>query len=536
MHLQIHNYRGISHGAISLHPKITLIAGTNGSGKSSIAQALGCLLTGSTLPVIGVLKKSAHTFLHNGAETGSATLNGYTITWPDCKLSGISTHISSQYAAGRCPPVDMEPAEWCQYLDAHPTREDVNNDELWERLERHQFNWDAVRDQYNAEGQQLKGRWRQLTGQNYGSEQSPKWRPANLDATGKTEQDLRDGLAEAERLYEQAIKQAAVTEHETAELKKLAADRANAIAALTTKQTAMNIAKAEWKDAEELTKSFETPQNAAITYECPKCNILLSLSNDALHVHDGKRPSRKQVRDALAKLDDHVGKVKQLYADYEARLQDYRDAMAYADSCTRAAKTLEAGITHDSPYIDPVPAKRLVTVLTEALTAHTVYEQAKQLLRDIQRNATIQQILSPDGLRKQVLTRKLAEFNRKLLDASTVAEWLPVSITDDLNIRYGDREYRLLSLSEQYRVNAILQVTLANIDNSAVLVLDAADILDASGRNGLISLLLSAGKPAVVMMTFTSHDQAPDLAELGIGITYWVESSTVRELKTEAVA
>jgi energy-coupling factor transporter ATP-binding protein EcfA2 len=525
MNLTISNYRGISRGDIVLHPKLTLIAGTNGSGKSSIAQALGCLLTGSTMPVIGVLKKHINQVLHNGSESAFATLNGYTITWPDCKLSGVSTHTSSQYAAGRCPPVDMEPNEWAQYLNASPTEGDLKNElpddyeSVWKRIS--STSWNDAQAHYETEGQQLKGQWRQLTGQTYGSVQSPKWRPENLDTSGN---DLVDGLAEAERLYELAIAAKALSQAESQELKRLSNDVPAATAKLVTLQTEMNERKAEWQDAQDdLKRTAPTPSGPA-TWECPKCAAVLCLANDQLHVHDGKKPSRQQVRDALLQRDTVIARVNDLYKQYEDSLDAYREAMAYADRCTKASKSSHVVTQGD----DPAAAKKLVDILRSGIEAQKKWNEAQDLLAKIQRNATIQNVLSPEGLRKQVLKRSLTTINDALLKTSQAASWDTVSIGDNLDVRYGSRVYTLLSLSEMYRVNVTLQVVLAKIDHSSVLVIDAADILDADGRNGLISMLLTEGIPSVVTMTFGKKEDVPAIS--AFGRSYWVDGNTVQAL------
>ena len=46
MHLTVENYRGIKSASITLNPKVTLIAGCVGAGKTSVIEALQCLVTG----------------------------------------------------------------------------------------------------------------------------------------------------------------------------------------------------------------------------------------------------------------------------------------------------------------------------------------------------------------------------------------------------------------------------------------------------------------------------------------------------------
>ena len=53
----------------------------------------------------------------------------------------------------------------------------------------------------------------------------------------------------------------------------------------------------------------------------------------------------------------------------------------------------------------------------------------------------------------------------------------------------GDRPVALCSESERWRAQAALQLTLAAMTDSKVVVLDRADLLDASNRQGLVRAL-----------------------------------------------
>ena len=99
--------------------------------------------------------------------------------------------------------------------------------------------------------------------------------------------------------------------------------------------------------------------------------------------------------------------------------------------------------------------------------------------------------------------------------------------------------YPLLSKSEQYRVRAVFQVAMAIIDGSDLVVLDEADILDGPTRSGLFKMLDAAtqeGLAALVCMTLSRRDQAPDLAAIGLGRSYWLEAGVAEPIGQEAQA
>ena len=92
---------------------------------------------------------------------------------------------------------------------------------------------------------------------------------------------------------------------------------------------------------------------------------------------------------------------------------------------------------------------------------------------------------------------------------------------------YGGTIYLLLSESAKFRVRVVLQIAMAMMDRSQVLVIDAADILDKGGRNGLFKAVKTAGLPVMISMTFDGQELMPDLGKAGIGRSYWIEGGVV---------
>jgi hypothetical protein len=93
-----------------------------------------------------------------------------------------------------------------------------------------------------------------------------------------------------------------------------------------------------------------------------------------------------------------------------------------------------------------------------------------------------------------------------------------------------------LATSEQYRVRAVLQVAMAHLDKSAMVVLDAADVLDGTSRSGLFAMLEESQLPAIVCMTLTKREQMPDLETAGFGMSYWLDSGVAQTLHPPAEA
>jgi hypothetical protein len=150
----------------------------------------------------------------------------------------------------------------------------------------------------------------------------------------------------------------------------------------------------------------------------------------------------------------------------------------------------------------------------------------------VARNQKVVDILSPEGLRRQKLAKALSAFNKdRMAPLCTSAGFEMVSVDEDLEVLYGSRPYFLLSASEQYRVRAVLQLAIAALDGSPVVILDGADMLDQEGREGLFGMLAEQqDRGFLVGMTMDEATQAPNLKEAGMGTTYWVDGGIAKEV------
>ena len=149
---------------------------------------------------------------------------------------------------------------------------------------------------------------------------------------------------------------------------------------------------------------------------------------------------------------------------------------------------------------------------------------------DLVKNGKLLLVLAPDGLRKRKLADKLEAFNIRLMDLSTVSGWQQVFIDENLDCNYGSRPLWAASKSGQWRARAIIQVAMAQMDGSAAVILDEADMLDTQGRNGLFKMLGSSELLALVCMTFSSRDKVPNLRLAQLGVSYWIENGVADEL------
>jgi hypothetical protein len=245
------------------------------------------------------------------------------------------------------------------------------------------------------------------------------------------------------------------------------------------------------------------------------------------------RELRKR-RHALADAD---GALSNRTGEREQARQLLAAARAALDGARAARARLETVSAAPAAEIDVATAKAALDLAQRRLRAWRQKHQADELRSEIGGNELVLQILAPDGLRATKLARVLEMFNSNLLaPLSDAAEWKRIVIDAQMTIAYGGRPYALLSTSEQYRVRAILQVAMAQLDDSAMVVLDAADVLDAPTRGGLVAMIEEAGLPALICLTLSRREQLPDLAAAGIGASMWLDDGVAQPLHEPAEA
>lgn len=201
---------------------------------------------------------------------------------------------------------------------------------------------------------------------------------------------------------------------------------------------------------------------------------------------------------------------------------------------------IASGVSPPAAGADDRIVQAAATVLdraTRRLAAWRQKRQADEIQQKIAGNDLVLGILAPDGLRAAKLARVIELFNiAQLGRLSLAAGWNQVAIDAEMTVTYGGRPYPLLSTSEQYRTRAVLQVAMAHLDGSAMVVIDAADVLDGTSRSGLFAMLEESGLLAIVCMTLTRREQVPDLETAGFGVSYWLDSGVAQTLNPRAEA
>lgn len=579
MQLKINNFRGISTAEINLN-SIALIAGPNEAGKTSAAQAAAAALTGEPVPIKGVLKSQAGLLVRSGTAAGSIELStpqGVTrIAYPSAKVSteGQPPHASI-FAAGIQSIVNLDDKErvkvLTEYLKATPTRADLDaalklpkdaTDKIWERIQ--SLGWDGCLKYYETQRATLKGQWLEVTGEQYGAKKAASWLPKDWEhgLESNSEANLQALVTDARDHLEAALKTDAVDDAERARLQGLAdllpgrkIDLLAAEGATVDPALARQLEECQGyiaditgkRDAlhQELNALPKPDQSTGMP--CPHCDTVLQVSGKSLVIAAVLSEDEIITRqDAITAMQEKIGHVTSAINEHMAAAGRLRAQIQEAETARTAKITECKRLTQESiqaatQVMASAPATAAGTVSVDdcrntlaraekTLAAFRAKSKADNRHTSIQTMENLITKIAPDGLRGEVLAKALAGFNSSLEIFTAAAGWRPVTLEPDFLSCYGGTPYLLLSESAKFRVRVVLQIGLAMIDGSQALVIDAADILDKSGRNGLFKAVAAAGLPTLISMTMDAMENVPNLGKAGMGASYWLDGAVANSI------
>jgi len=549
MKIEIKNYRGIATANLEL-ANIALVCGPNGAGKSSIAEAVAAACTRNPSPIQGLRKKDASMLLKDGEKRGQCVVSdetgSVTINWPGGTVT--ATEVAPQctaMAAGLESLLDMTPVNRAEhlihYMKALPTEADLQDalapadvSAVWSVIQ--SDGWDKAHDRAKERGAKMKGAWEQITGDNYGGTRAASWEhPALERYAGVTLGELQTASSEARAALEAAQANRGTAQQVLDGLKEKV--RIAKEAEPFIKQMKVEIADTAIAavNAKEALDALPHPETAEAMAECPHCKghlVVVTRTSVRKPAEGGVDEATNAARsEAIAVAQAKLDELSQYGRELDQGVAVYVSQQAAG---TKAAADLARQPSGTATSEDVVRAQQAVQAadsdLAQFTAAHDAQERATAMQANIQANLLIIEQLAPQGLRQRVLDRKMVEFNAMLTRMCKTAGWPAVVVDDDLSVTFGGRPTMLCSKGEQYRVRAILQLAVADLDGSELAILDGADILDRFGRNGLFKMLASAKIKALVCMTIDGRDKVPNIKSAGLGQAYWIDQAELQEV------
>lgn len=510
--LYIQNLLGIVSADLQLDTPVTVLAGANGAGKSSLRDAIALALTADLGRVHQ--KKDAPQLIHDGAESAVVELidsdgDSYAVT-----ISAKGKITDSQKGRETDPVFAyVLDAQRFARLDEKERRAflfglmDLKTDGKAitarllakgcdpKKVERIapmlRSGFEAAHKDAKGKATEAKGAWRQLTGEAYGSEKAKTWQAGVPKINAEHLPTLQTELKHADAAlatWNQTIGNLTATKTRRVTLAaKLPAldERAGLLARHRTKLAT----------DEQVLKDLEADiaRTAAAAGAGPRVGLVHKLADhmDLMLDHgermgwfsdNGDRDVQQMARALVEAYEDEHGKLDATTGDPEAaaRLPALRQAHATTTSAiandrrdidaAMAAAAEAASIREElkepfdlkqlddaNAHVADIQAKRAATqqqldtqaaLKREADAAVAKTKEAAQHHADVQAWDAIGDALAPDGIPGEILGEALGPINDRLSQSALDTEWPRVEITADMQIRTGLHERPYSLLSE----------------------------------------------------------------------------------------
>jgi len=551
MMMKIRNFRRIREINMDVGG-IMLVAGHNEQGKSSLIQAFAACLMQEPMVMSGLHKKDAKMLINGGKRAvvslGDKDKVGVSVTWPDCQVGVTGNPFkASHIATGMTKFTRMSVKErsdlLIETLSVMPSERDFKMDIadsarnaniavdaawlnlVWEEVQEHGY--DIVSQRRADHARDLKREWTGVTSEVWGHLKAEKWLTENADKElSKTDiEALRQSIAFKKTRLVAREKRRWLAEHTKEEMEERFALHSIA----TTELLALNKKLHDDRAALQLMRDKHAALKSDMALagaSCPHCE-------KPLYVREGK----------ILRLDQSY--------DVEALAKEAEELIAQGKKLSKAIEVLEKDIATQQLLIEEAEKARLwldeheklsdaSDIITEEdiaamewkLRAAIAYDAAHDFHLMIMQSVHIAAELAPNGIRLRHLQKRLNAFNEGLKDYSKVLGMEAVHIEDDMSVWRGRLPYMFLSSAAQFLTDFVIQIAIAGVDGSDMILVDGADILQAPGRRtAIIQSLINTGVPCVITMSLNTPDSAPDLFRAGVGASYWMQDGALTRIR-----
>ncbi len=550
--LKIANVLGAQSVDISTGKNVLMIAGANGAGKSSIAEAIRQTLTGEAVRV--GLKKDFPALVHQGADKGVVELEF------DSMNAVMVLPGGDRKGNGQIPPgfeycldpqrfAVIEPKERRALIfslmgvkvtaaevrkryiannftanELVPGKEDLARIDAVLPLLAAGF--ETAQKEAQAKARDAKASWRAVTGETWGCNKAEGWRAPQTAAPTADVTAMTASLAELDAKLEAETK----TLGELTGAQKTA--KANASSWAATRESAGSVDRLEKKlkvdeaqlaDWNAKVAELQRAADVGTICDCPHCGGTLEISDKTasgkleVFVYEGEKATDaggEKLQDAIAARDLMQRSVN----------NDNRD-LAKAFAAVEALKGAPAVDAPDDAAVEAQTEKvnalkderrTFASQIGTAIAAEAAHKQASAATvkaagfhADVMAWDGIADALSPAGIPAEFLKDAIVPFNVALAKEAHASGWPQAQVDDDMNITVGDRAYALRSESEKWRADAMIAVTIAAVSGAKFIMLDRFDVLDSAGRSDALYWLDELAEPGIGAVVFGTLKAIP---------------------------
>lgn len=494
--LQVDNILGVRTVDIKLRTPIALIAGRNGSGKSSIQEAVRMAISGEVVRV--KLKKEYPALVHNGAKAGGVLVGlddgrSYAFNLPKgaSQVSdGLPTGAAIGVALNGQRFAEMKDDERRSFLLAVAGKELTNEQKKARLLARNldpklvemvmpvlRTGFPAGKDFAAEEARKKKGAWQQITGAHWGGVASDGWKAekptvpsvshtAENVAKARQAIDQINGQIGEARAKHNAQVQAKQRRAELKELSKKAPDISGNL-----KRAEEELAKYEPEVVAMRARAFGGRPLGLVhdlayalhglreVFPVPPTgedDVPYQVANTALdayeNAHGEIKPAGEVDTEAQNSLPEYErglevlqNRVKNLRRDFDAatgadqRLAELDAQTDFETDHAAGIKVLEddvaelrAGLTEMTQALEAAAAAQRALDAADKLT-----EQATKVHEEVKAWLAVADACAPDGIPGELLAEALKPINSALTASAAFSGWPSVYIDADMQITYG---------------------------------------------------------------------------------------------------
>lgn len=552
MHLQkieVSNVLGLARADIAIGGGVLLVAGDNGSGKTSLRDAISMALTGEPCRVSK--KKDLDQLLHNGAKKGRATVYSAGEILGEIKLPK-GEFAGPDFAGAEYLPLVLSPSKFAamtnderrsmlfkvtgcrvsmKTIEPLLIKRSIDMALFAEVQAMLRSGFPAAAKYAQEQARDAKADWKAITGEQWGGEKAESWEVELPTAAAPTDEQIKAADAAVEKVM-QDIANGQTFLGQLQEQKRTAAAEAQRIESLREQAGNLERAKAKLDSTEtdlavwvakaaDLAAQLAAAENNAGGCECPSCGAHLKIEGDQLKVYQTTAEPTAQITTLEPKLKEAVNARDMLQ---RAQRNDMA-AIAAAEQAAAALQEAEAAPQFDAAKLEKT--ELALTQLKQLLAGEQAKAHALKDLREQIDNAAtttqkaaavhakiaawlaIADAMLPDGVPGDLLKMALAPINQSLELLANLAEWPVVTITPDIEITVGGRAYLLASESQQWRADALIGIAIAQLTGLRMVMLDRFDVLSLAGRGqllGMVCELVDMGSMDTVIMLGTMKE------------------------------
>lgn len=555
------NYIGARSIYLHLTKPVTLVCGKNASGKSSLRDGIRHALTGE--PTRVALKKDYSSLVSDGQNSASVivetNLGKAGVVLPSGKQTAnfdvpqAIPYVLDAQRFARLAPNDRR--AFLFGLFGLSASGDAVRAALAERgcdpakiesvMPLLRAGFEAACDEAKAKARDAKVQWRGITGETYGSQKALTWRATKPSFDATKLKHARAVVEESDRsLAENNAKLGALQEQRRAQSERTAKlaglrQRAAQYARWNDKLAVDEASLAEWEATVGKTQAAAAGMPDVKPLTCPDCGSALTFTDG--HLAHYVAPEKIADKEAAEKLPSYIQARDLLRRSVANDIAQRDDADAAAKAIAEIEDDKTPPVTDEKivsirAHIDGIKKSRaaaaadietLTRIEREMQSADARTARAAEHHAEVDAWERIADALAPDGIPGQILQSALGPINARIDESAQFCEWLPIRIDPDMNIISGERDYRMLSESEQYRADAMIAEAVSHISGAKLLVLDRVDVLDPAGRADLLAWLAQWAADGDIdsAILFATLKEQPTLWFDNVDVV-WLENGT----------